>query len=638
MKELFEYQKDGINWLTNRDTQIPKHSILGDDMGLGKTVQLISAAKAVNAKRILVLCPATIKINWMREFVAWSDYRNIFIVSTSKDIIPENTQVVICNYDLVIKKSIKEQILRFKYDVGIMDECHYLQSTESQRTKSVLARGGVIWACDYKWGATGTPMPNRPKNLYPILRSLAPYVIAPYTDYMDYAYRFCAGHMGAFGFDDTGCSHAEELGERLKPFMLRRLKEEVLAQLPEKTIQYIYLERTKEIQRVMDLEAQLSEEEINSILEFRALGSFAKIRNELAQAKLPQCIKIIKEQMTTLNKVVIGFYHREVLNRLKEALEDYGICVVTGGMTGEQKQREIDEFVNNPEKKIFLGQIQAAGVGVDGLQKVCSEMILVETSWVPGDIDQFVDRLRRIGQKNNVHIQVLTVPESLEEDIITSELLKRRNIKRVLKRIETTVSEKKTKTRKENKIMSLENEVARIANALEEIAGVLKHTPQAQSMDLDKANDVAVAKDDHKDDEREALLAKARAMGLPGKLGAMSADTLHKKIAEREALISMAPVETTPVETAPVETAPVETAPVEATPVVEAVKVATAAEVQKAAQELVKKIGAPEASAFVTGIIRQVGGDVEGRPAKLADLTDEQKAVVLDATNAKLAE
>ena len=671
MQELYKYQEDGIDWLLNR-TVNPYHSLLGDDMGLGKTVQLITAAQRAGADKILVICPATIKINWMREFHKWSKYRNIFIVSSGKDILPKDAEVIIINYDLVIKKKIKEQILKMKFKVGIMDECQYLQSMDSQRTKAVLARGGVIWTCEYKWGATGTFMPNRPKNIYPLVRSLAPHVIEPYLNYLDFAYRYCGAYMGSFGMDDSGCSNAEELGDRLNSFMLRRLKEEVLAQLPEKTIQYIYLEHNAKIKKVMELEAELSADERNDILEFKNLGNSARIRHELALAKMDQCVAHIKEQMQTLKKVVIGFYHKDVLAYLTEQLEQYGLCIVTGGMNGQQKQSEIDEFVNNENKKIFLGQIQAAGVGVDGLQLVCSDIIFVETSWVPGDIDQFIDRLRRIGQKSNVHVQIYTVPDSIEEDIIQSELTKRKNIKSVMCRVEKTVSEKVVETsnkEEKEKIMSLENEVSRVANALEALVDVLGNTPMgqvvAQDAEATRAYANALAKGEQNgsapvevDHEKETLVAEAKRLGIPGKVGAMSVENLKKRIAGFTTAPQLVPETTVaqpvqqpaaqPVQqpaAQPVQQPAAQPVQQPAQPAAQPQTVtANPAMVQKAAQDLVKKIGPQEAAQYVQGIIQQVGGEIQDpvtgllRPAKLADLSAEQLGAVLDATQAKLAE
>lgn len=664
--KLYPYQEYGINWLMSNGSPIPKHSLLGDDMGLGKTAQMVIAAERLEAERILVLCPATIKINWMREFLKWTKYEKIFIVQSglkhAVDKIPQDAQVVIVNYDMIIKPRIKKQILAMKFKVGIMDECQYLQSLTSQRTKAVLGGSGVIWTCEYKWAATGTFMPNRPKNIYPLTRSLAPYVIEPYLDYVDFAYRYCAAFMGGFGLDDNGCSNAAELGDRLKGFMLRRLKEEVLSQLPDKTLQYVYLEKTPKIERVLELEAELSEDERNAIIEFQNLGNQARIRHELALAKMDQCVAHIKEQMSTLNKVVIGFYHKKVLEYLKEQLSRYGLCVVTGGMTGDQKQSEVDEFVNNPDKKIFLGQIQAAGVGVDGLQLVCSDLIFVETSWVPGDIDQFIDRLRRIGQKSNVHVQFLTVPDSIEEDIIQSELTKRKNIKSVMSRVENIVTEKVVETsnkeEEKEKIMSLENEVSRVANALETIAELLGNTAEGivvkQDAEATRAYANALAKDEEPntpsvevDHEKERLVAEAKRLGISGKVGAMSVENLKKKIAE----FVVAQPDCTPIgqQPAPSQTVVQHGAvtgriPAQQPQAVPQTVTANPAMVQKAAQDLVKKIGATEAAQYVQGIIQQVGGEVfdavtgVGRPAKLADLNPEQLGVVLEATQAKLAE
>lgn len=476
-KKLKRYQIEGINFLTRTTGELPYHSILGDDMGLGKTAQAICAASKVGAKKILVVCPSSVKINWMREFYKWSDYKNIFIVGSqgstpAKNVqIDKNAEVIIVNYDLLAIPTINIQIKRMTFDVGIMDECHYLMSPSSKRTKALITVNGLIWRCKYKWCLSGTFLRNRNRDAYAILRSLFPHRLGIYKDYEMYAAYFCGGHMGAFGYNDSASTHTEELGKMIAPIMLRRTRTDVLKELPPVREANIFLDHDAGIKKVVDSEENFTVDEINAFRQFEQLGKTASYRKELAMAKETQVIGYIKEALNNNDKLVVFAYHRELIQNLSDELYNkYNVenVVLWGGLTDTEKQKRIDEFVNNPETKVFIGQIQAAGTGVDGLQKVCSSVIFAELDWTPANMDQAKGRIYRMGQKNNVYIQYLIVPNSLEESMFNAINNKRKNINNVMKQIETTVQEETEETERSN-CMTLEENIKRIADSLEKL-------------------------------------------------------------------------------------------------------------------------------------------------------------------------
>lgn len=473
-EKLKRYQIEGINFLTRTTGELPYHSILGDDMGLGKTAQAICAASKLGAKKILVVCPSSVKINWMREFYKWSDYKNIFIVGSqgstpAKNVqIDKDAEVIIVNYDLLAIPTINIQIKRMTFDVGIMDECHYLMSPSSKRTKALITVDGLIWRCKYKWCLSGTFLRNRNRDAYAILRSLFPHRLGKYKDYEMYAAYFCGGHMGAFGYNDSASTHTEELGKMIAPIMLRRTRTDVLKELPPVREANIFLDYDAGIKKVVDSEENFTVDEINAFRQFEQLGKTASYRKELAMAKETQVLGYIKEALNNNDKLVVFAYHRELIQNLSNELYNkYNVenVVVWGGLTDTEKQKRIDEFVNNPETKVFIGQIQAAGTGVDGLQKVCSSVIFAELDWTPANMDQAKGRIYRMGQKNNVYIQYLIVPNSLEESMFNAINNKRKNINNVMKQIETTVQEETERSI----CMTLEENIKRIADSLEKL-------------------------------------------------------------------------------------------------------------------------------------------------------------------------
>lgn len=622
MMKLKKYQQEGKQFLTNNQTLIPYHSILGDDMGLGKTAQAIVAAEEIKAKRILVICPSSVKINWMREILKWSNYKNIFIAgrqgkTPAKDcVIPLDCECVIINYDMCIMPKIKRQLTGMKFDVGIMDECHYLINRTSGRTKAILEKNGIIWSCKYKWALSGTFMKNRNRDTFPILRSLVPHCLGQYKDYNLFSRRFCGGRMGAFGYEDKLSTNTEELGKMISPAMLRRTKSEVLSELPEVLEQNIYLEITPEIKNILMIEDELSEEEKEKMLNFELMGQTATYRKDLAMAKLPQAVNFIRDTLDEIEKLVIFAYHRDFIDTLAEKFHDYGVEVVKGGLTDTEKQKRVDSFVNDKNIRLFIGQIEAAGTGIDGLQFACSNIIFAEIDWVPGTLDQAKARCHRIGQKNQVHIQYLIIPDSLEEDMLNVLKYKKHNIKSVMKQIERVVQNEEEKEKKD---MTLEETLGRIADALEAQVEISKRI-------LSNQETVATVECKEINEPEEKPKKKSSSKG--------------KKTAKEEAVEeTVKEVVNTAVENVSNSAPPVTPETTPATPAAPAAPKLTLGEtvnkIKLSASQLMSKIGQAPATTFVNEITAQIVGK-EG--ARVADCNAAQAEAVLDAVSAKLTE
>lgn len=461
MKQLKQFQKIGVDFMLNRKT-----ALLADDMGLGKTAQAAGVIDRLNPKRALVLTLASLKINWEREikdFVS-KDFKYQILFKTTDKVDPD-ANIIIVNYDLIIYEDIKKQLRKLDYDVIILDEAHNLSNMEAKRSKNVYSNYGLIRTAQRVYALTGTPVRNRPKDFYIMLKTLAPECIEPYTAYEDYVVHFCAGFRDSYGsLNDKGASNVEELAERIKPFMLRRLKEDVLAELPPLIEKTIELEITPEIQAVLDEENEL-EGDINEYNPNAELGVQATVRRQLGIAKLPQVYEYIENLLQTEDKIVIFAYHTDVINSIRKQFAGYGVRCVRGGMTAGLKQTEVDLFVKDPNSRIFVGQFTAAGFGVDGLQKVASNVVFAEIDWVPGNMDQARDRVRRMGQTRPVVAHYLVVPNALDDNILQTVIKKGKVITRLLSDTE------KTEEKEEND-MSIETSLERIATALETMLGV----------------------------------------------------------------------------------------------------------------------------------------------------------------------
>ncbi len=457
MKQLKEFQKTGVKFLINRET-----ALLADDMGLGKTVQAAAAIQELHPKRTVIVTLATLKINWERELKSWIShnykYQILFKVS---DTVDSEANIIIVNYDLLIFDNIRNQLNKLDYDIMILDEAHNLSNPEAKRTKRIYSNTGLIRRVKRVYALTGTPVRNRPKDFYITLKVLAPECIEPYTDYEAYAARYCGAYYDSYGsLKDKGASNIEELAERIKPFMLRRTKEEVLKELPPLIEKTIELELTPEIEEVLKEEEELTE----NISEFSSngeLGAQAKTRRLLGLAKLPQVYEYIENILQTEEKIVVFAFHRDVIDAIRTHFKGMGCRVIQGGLTPKLKQMEVDLFIKDPNSRIFVGQYTAAGFGVDGLQKVSSNVVFAEIDWVPGNMEQARDRLRRIGQTKSVVAHYLVTPETLEDNMLQTVIRK----KQVIHRLMSDTHEKE----KEKTVMTLEQSLERVAVALEEL-------------------------------------------------------------------------------------------------------------------------------------------------------------------------
>lgn len=450
MSKLYPYQVSGVEFLADTTRY---HKLLGDDMGLGKTVQVIKAMDKLEAKSAVIICPATVAIHWARKINEWSDTQHsVYVIKDGSSEIPPWASVVVSSYGLAIKPKIARQLSargeQTPYDVAVFDEAHYLKSATAQRTRFFFGRRSFLHHANHKWFLTGTPILNRPIEIFPILSSMAPDVIEPFTSQRAYAEYFCNGHVvrdcmrcgktwprnavkcpeceyrHAFsrGFTDKGHSHCDELSERLKPFMLRRSKEDVLPELPDK------------VETLVELDIPAVELTATEDSEY-----IATVRRELGMIKVPKVAAYIRTLLETIDKVVVFAHHREVLETLHKLLSEYSPVILYGGLNQTVKQRAIDDFVNNPDVRVTLNQIIAGGTGVDGLQGVCNHCVYAELDWSPGVMDQSTDRLRRIGQKDTVFVHYLAVPGSLDMQMKAVLQKKRDIISKIIKSEEINI-------------------------------------------------------------------------------------------------------------------------------------------------------------------------------------------------------
>lgn len=441
--DYLPYQKAGIAYAIQRI-----NTLIADEMGLGKTIQAIGVINSNPAiKHILIICPAKLKLNWMKETVKWDVYKRSIGVVTRNNrkariavekygqgratILskegPFSQDLIIANFDVVADCA---HLLRAEHwHVLVVDECHKIKNPKAQRTQFILGRKEstnkktkeVTPAiepinADRNLFLTGTPIVNRPLELWPIIQRFDPSGLG--ANFFKFAMRYCGATHNGYGWDFKGASHLDELQDYLRStFMVRRLKSQVLTELPPKRRQIVPLEAGEDLDEILQKEnaefdkltaAGLSYDEI-------PFTEASAIRQASAIAKIPQVIEFVDDTLEEVDKVVVFAHHKEVISQLKAKYGSAAV-VVNGDSTDVEAIEAQDRFQQDPEIKVFIGSILASGVGLT--LTAAKTVVFAEMDWVPGNNSQAEDRCHRIGQHDGVNVYYLVLDGSVDARIV----------------------------------------------------------------------------------------------------------------------------------------------------------------------------------------------------------------------------
>lgn len=450
--KLRPYQNAGIKYgLAHRNC------LIGDEMGIGKTAQAIGIANEVQAERVLVICPASIRLGWRKQIKMWSTIPQVraLPILKSSDGVARWPNYTIISYELMRNPDIHQALRGIDWDMMVIDEAHFLKSHNAQRTHAIFGGGrhaelklSMAERAKRVVCLTGTPLPNRPKECFTLAKALN-WEAIDWMNFEEFCYKFnpSARVTGTradgtdYTFNKEEMGRLPELHARLRcNFMIRRLKKDVLKDLPEKQYEFAYIEKTGAIREAIRRERML-QFQIKDLVNPTAdiMGEIATVRRQMGEAKLPLAVEHLKYllDIEEIPKLVIFSHHRSVMDGLKLALQKYGVVEVRGGMGSQAKENSVQQFQTNPRIRIFSGQLDAAGFGIDGLQNVASRCVIIEPAWTPGTNDQAIDRIHRLGQMNPVLAQFLIAEGSLDERILSAVLDKAYTINEVLDQQDT---------------------------------------------------------------------------------------------------------------------------------------------------------------------------------------------------------
>jgi SWI/SNF-related matrix-associated actin-dependent regulator 1 of chromatin subfamily A len=445
------YQKAGINFMLGRVS-----SLNADVMRLGKTVQSVGVMNATpDLKRALVIAPAGVKINWAREINKWNTHAGIEADFCEGSNNPKSPALV-CNYDIVDRHI--DYIHETEWDVAIFDEAHALKNPQAQRTQTILGgRGKKPIRAKRRIFLTGTPIFTRPIDIFTICKECDPQGLG--KNWWGFVHTYCNAHNTGFGLDTSGASNLEDLQFLMRSrFMIRREKSDIGSELPPNRQTFILpktglaklvrkeqsfvrqnLERFEQM-----LHAKLDEAGVDQLLnEYghldgverddeqtgTGLGDLAIIRQELALAKLPMVGKFVEELLCSEPKVVVFAHHRAVVSKLTEMFP--GCASIYGGMTPSKRDEQQQRFQNDPDCRVFIGNIVAAGQGI--ALSAADVVAFAELSWVPSEMEQAEERVWDPTKDRPVSSYWLVVEDSLDAQMAAILERRMRDISKALK-------------------------------------------------------------------------------------------------------------------------------------------------------------------------------------------------------------
>lgn len=472
----YDYQKQAVKFFEVNDGK----AILGDQPGVGKTLPPITYA-AKHKLKTLVICPASLKLNWRKEILKFSNEKAYVYkykptkksgnINYSKDdslfhiinyesiqtyikleyvhkckgnviVSGKGTQKCGCEITDLTKKHKKCEDCKntnsFKtrikglvyiqdkdgsildpddYDMVVIDEFHRIKSVKTDWTQ--IIKRAFRDTVDKKILISGTAIKSRPMEFFSGLNFMDPEM---WNSSHDFGVRYCAAYENNFGWDYTGASNLEELFTRISPYFLRRLKKDVLSQLPPKTYTEIEIELTPTERReynklVKEVKKVVNEDGVEEEKEQSYLEKIHKLKQFTGMVKLQRMIKdgVVTDITSNGEKLVVMSDYQILAETLYDQYKNTAV-LHTGSMELEDKQTSVDKFQEDKKINLFSGMIGASGVGITLTE--ASKLIFLGFAWTPGDMEQASDRIHRATTTHN-SIQIITYicVDTIDEDI-----------------------------------------------------------------------------------------------------------------------------------------------------------------------------------------------------------------------------
>ena len=414
VERFFPFQLEGVKFGATHHGRI----LIGDEMGVGKTVQALAISYLYREDwPLLILSPSSLKLLWRDEILKWFPSipkDEIEVINTSKRAFTSKSQIYILSFDMA--KNVEEVLKTHKFRIAIADEAHYLKSRDAKRTKILSP---LLMKCKRVLLLTGTPMLGRPMELYNLVHILRPDL---FPSFREFGFRYCDPRVSYFGTDWGNSSNVDELHLILSnTVMIRRLKAQVLNELPSKRRQKIQVEtETRLLRSVQRILQKCTEKEINHILEQPTDELNETHKNIMVAYKLSGLSKIkgICEFLNILIdnqlKFIVFAHHMELLSELENFIKQRknSYIRIDGSVPPAKRHQLVNKYQTEDKCKVALLSLTASSQGIT--LTASSTVVFAEMNWTPGIMEQAEDRVHRIGQKNAVTIYYLYAEDTLD--------------------------------------------------------------------------------------------------------------------------------------------------------------------------------------------------------------------------------
>lgn len=427
------YQEHGVAVLKDLEGR----ALLADEMGLGKTVQALGYIKEATEGVVVIVCPKSLKINWQREAQQHFAMQSVVLEGTTPTELaaglPEGVRILIINYDILhawveVLKDLNPELL-------VCDEAHCLKTRSTRRTKAVKELSKGIPGCIL---ISGTPVENRPDELWSLLHILFP---EEYKHFAPFAKKYCRKRKvpGKKWSDYKGGGVNEKrLHHEIQPFTIRRKKDDVLKQLPDRryTVTVLPLSDPEEYQRAQgDFLFWLRQKCRQAALRAsraEAITKMSYLKRMAAQQKMASMLDYFDRVLEVKQKIVISACQHETIGVLRDHFESKGIKAVKidGRDSATKRQQVVDAFQGDPDVRVFIGQIDATNTGLT--LTAATDVYFAELDWVPAKHAQMADRVHRIGQKNACTANFLVGQNTMEESMVKALQDKIRSIGKII--------------------------------------------------------------------------------------------------------------------------------------------------------------------------------------------------------------
>lgn len=436
---LMEFQKEDVLFMLERFS-----SLNANEMGLGKTVESLAVVETLKLQKVLIIAPKSILVQWSQQIQRWLGVEEREISILPKDpggsaLRKPGARFTLVNYDRLVNKDYLAKLCKVSWDIVIADEAHRIKNRTAARTKAIKQIKSL-----FRIGLTGTPVLNKPDDLWSILDWLSPYYAG--SSYWTFTQRFCEIEDTFFGQKIVGLTKSEKyqalLIEALDDMCIRNTRAVVLKDLPTKLYIPIALEMTKAQAKLYKAIKKLILDELPEDLTiFNAAAQFIRLQQVTSNPGLfLDAVETVNPKFDFIHDLLEDNPEKKILvySKFAETIKAFNKTMLLhsqkyASIYGEIRDREsqLQYFINSNECRVMSGTIGALGVGVDGMQEICDTVIFIDRDYSPGLNEQAEDRLCRIGQTNMVKVYNLECLNSIDQYIGKIVFKKAEDIRRI---------------------------------------------------------------------------------------------------------------------------------------------------------------------------------------------------------------